>query len=215
MTFKTATLFGALMIGTAATAGEITIYTSYEEDEAAAFLDLARAALPDVEMNMLRLSQGDLAARIIAEKGNPQHDVLWGFAASAIVDPQIEETLEPYAPDGVKAIPAQFRSPDDKWFAVTGYMAAFCVNSCICSSAVRVRPDPTTVSPDRLSITVISSGVSFSRACLASSQAVTFSTSTDFGAATTGMPARASAVSAVLASFSTAWRKTWLPCIRR
>ncbi len=127
--FKTATLIGALMISTAATAGEITIYTSYEEDEAAAFLDLARAALPDVEMNMLRLSQGDLAARIIAEKGNPQHDVLWGFAASAIVDPQIEETLEPYAPDGVKAIPAQFRSPDDKWFAVTGYMAAFCVNN--------------------------------------------------------------------------------------
>lgn len=122
-------LISALMMSTAATAGELTIYTSYEEDEAAAFLDLARKSMPDVEMNMLRLSQGDLVARIIAEKGNPQHDLLWGFAASAIVNPQIEETLEPYAPDGVKAIPAQFRSPEDKWFAVSGYMAAFCVNN--------------------------------------------------------------------------------------
>ena len=129
MKFQTVTLTAALLLSTAAYAGEITIYTSYEEDEAAAFLDLARAALPDVEMNMLRLSTGDLAARIIAEQGNPQHDVIWGFAASTIVNPDIEKTLEAYAPDGVKAIPAQFRSPEDKWFAVTGYMAAFCVNN--------------------------------------------------------------------------------------
>lgn len=129
MKFHAATLTAALLMSTAVSAGQITIYTSYEEDEAAAFLDLARAALPDVEMNMLRLSNGDLAARVIAEQGNPQHDVLWGFAASAIVNPDIEKTLEPYAPDGIKAIPAQFRSPEDKWFAVTGYMAAFCVNN--------------------------------------------------------------------------------------
>ncbi len=129
MKIQLASMMTALLIGTGAHAGEITIYTSYEEDEAAAFLELARDALPDVKMNMLRLSNGDLAARIIAEKGNPQHDVLWGFAASTIVNPQIEETLEPYSPDGIKAIPAQFRSPDDKWFAVTGYMTAFCVNN--------------------------------------------------------------------------------------
>lgn len=118
----------ALMSGTAI-AGDITVYTSYEEDEAAAFLDLARAAMPDVNINMLRLSTGDLAARIIAEKGNPQHDVIWGFAASTIVNPEIKETLEPYAPAGVDKIPAAFRAADDSWFAVTGYMAAFCVNN--------------------------------------------------------------------------------------
>lgn len=129
MKLQSASVIAALLISSAATAGEITIYTSYEEDEAAAFLDLARQTLPDIKMNMLRLSQGDLAARIIAEQGNPRHDVLWGFAASTIVNPDIIKTLEPYAPAGVEAIPAQFRAPDDKWFAVTGYMAAFCVNN--------------------------------------------------------------------------------------
>jgi len=117
------------LIATSAFAGDLTIYTSYEEDEAAAFLDLAKAAMPDVEFNLLRLSTGDLAARMIAEKGNPQHDVIWGFAASTIVNPEIEETLEAYTPAGLEKVPAAFRSADNKWFAVTGYMAAFCVNN--------------------------------------------------------------------------------------
>ncbi|WP_299811714.1 ABC transporter substrate-binding protein [uncultured Roseibium sp.] len=119
----------AALLPTAALAGEITVYTAYEEDEAAAFLELAKQAMPDIEVNMLRLSTGDLAARIIAEKGNPQHDVIWGFAASTIVNPEIADTLEAYAANGVDAIPAAFRDGDNMWFAVTGYMAAFCVNT--------------------------------------------------------------------------------------
>ncbi len=117
------------LLASPALAGELTIYTSYEEDEAAAFLDLAKTAMPDVTFNMLRLSTGDLAARIIAEKGNPQHDVIWGFAASTIVNPEIAETLEAYKPAGVEKIPSDFRAADDSWFAVTGYMAVFCVNN--------------------------------------------------------------------------------------
>lgn len=119
----------AALLPTAALAGEITVYTAYEEDEAAAFLDLAKQAMPDIEVNMLRLSTGDLAARIIAEKGNPQHDVIWGFAASTIVNPEIADTLEAYTATGVDTIPAAFRDGDNMWFAVTGYMAAFCVNT--------------------------------------------------------------------------------------
>lgn len=110
-------------------AGDITVYTAYEEDEAAAFLELAKTAMPDINVNMLRLSTGDLAARIIAEKANPQHDVIWGFAASTIVNPEIADTLEAYAPAGLEKIPTSFRDGDNKWFAVTGYMAVLCVNT--------------------------------------------------------------------------------------
>lgn len=117
------------LLSSQALAGELTIYTSYEEDEASAFLKLAQEEMPDVSFNMLRLSTGDLAARIIAEKGNPQHDVIWGFAASTIVNPEIAETLEAYKPAGGDKIPADFRAADDSWFAVTGYMAVFCVNN--------------------------------------------------------------------------------------
>jgi iron(III) transport system substrate-binding protein len=119
----------ALWGGAASAAETITVYTSYEEDEAAAFLKLAKADLPDIDVKMLRLSTGDLAARILAEAANPQHDVIWGWAVTNMVDPRILATLEAYTPKGIEKVPAQFRDPAGKWFAVTGYMAAFCVNN--------------------------------------------------------------------------------------
>lgn len=117
-----------LMAGTAF-AETITVYTVYEEDEAAAFLAEAKKALPDIDVNLLRLSNGDLIARIIAEQANPQHDVLWGVAVTSLFNPDIIKTLEPYKPAGIDKVPEQFRDKEDRWFATTGYMAAFCVNN--------------------------------------------------------------------------------------
>ncbi len=110
-------------------ADEITVYTSYEEDEAAAFLAAMQRDLPGLKVNMLRLSTGDLHARMLAEAANPRHDVIWGWAVTNMVDPRILEMLEPYQPKGIERIPARFRDPDGRWFAKTGYMAAFCVNN--------------------------------------------------------------------------------------
>ncbi|HEX5079909.1 MAG TPA: ABC transporter substrate-binding protein [Geminicoccaceae bacterium] len=113
----------------AAQADEITVYTSYEEDELAAFLGAMKEDIPDLQVNVLRLSTGDLAARMLAESANPQHDVIWGWAVTYMVDPRILDMLEPYQPAGIDKVPARFRDPDGRWFAVTGYMAAFCVNN--------------------------------------------------------------------------------------
>lgn len=126
---KTLAACAAILFSGAAYAEKLTVYTVYEEDEAAAFLAEAKKALPDMDIEMLRLSNGDLVARIIAEQANPQHDVLWGVAVTSLFHPDIIKTLEPYKPANIDAIPAQFRDDDDRWFAVTGYMAAFCVNN--------------------------------------------------------------------------------------
>jgi iron(III) transport system substrate-binding protein len=119
----------ALALGTAAQANTITVYTSYEEDEMTAFLGRMRQDLPDLTVNVLRLSTGDLMARILAESGNPQHDVIWGWAVTSMVDPRISAMLEPYQPANIDRVPERFRDPEGRWFAVTGYMAAFCVNN--------------------------------------------------------------------------------------
>lgn len=115
--------------GWAAMAETITVYTSYEEDEAAAFLAAAKKDMPDLDVKMLRLSTGDLAARILAESANPQHDVIWGWAVTNIIDPRILALVEAYQPKGLDKVAERFRDPGKKWFAVTGYMAAFCVNN--------------------------------------------------------------------------------------
>jgi iron(III) transport system substrate-binding protein len=112
-----------------AEAGKITVYTSYEEDELAAFLEAMKQDLPDVDVDVLRLSTGDLMARMLAESSNPKHDVIWGWAATSMVDPRIMAMLEPYSPAEIEKIPARFRDKDGNWFATTGYMGAFCVNN--------------------------------------------------------------------------------------
>ena len=85
--------------------------------------------MPDVELKVLRLSTGDLGARILAEASNPQHDVIWGWAVTNMMDTRILALLEPYKAKGADKIASQYRAADDKWFAATGYMAAFCVNN--------------------------------------------------------------------------------------
>ncbi len=110
-------------------AGEITVYSSLEDDEIADYLKAAKKDLPNTKVNVLRLSTGDLGARILAEKSNPKHDVIWGWAVTNMLNPEIQGMLEPYAAKGSDKLPKQFRADDNKWFAATGYMAAFCVNT--------------------------------------------------------------------------------------
>lgn len=116
-------------LGGAAQAGPITVYTALEEDEIAEYVAAAKKAIPDVELKVLRLSTGDLGARILAEASNPQHDVIWGWAVTNMMDPRVIALLQPYKAKGSEKLDAKYRAADEKWFAATGYMAAFCVNN--------------------------------------------------------------------------------------
>lgn len=129
-----ARLLGAALAATfalspALQAGEITAYTSLEEDDAKVYLDAFAKVAPNIKVNLLRLSTGDLGARILAEKSNPRHDVIWGWAVTQMVDPRIMEMLEPYKPKGIDSVKTEFKDPGNRWFATTGYFAAFCVNT--------------------------------------------------------------------------------------
>lgn len=115
--------------GSLANAGEITVYSSLEDDEIADFLKAAAKDMPDIKVNVLRLSTGDLGARILAEKDNSKHDVIWGWAATNMINPEIMAMLEPYKAKGSDQISDKFKDAGNKWFAATGYMAAFCVNT--------------------------------------------------------------------------------------
>ena len=118
-----------LALSTAAMGGEITAYTSLEEDDAKVYLDAFAKDAPDIKVNMLRLSTGDLGARMLAEKSNPRHDVIWGWAVTQMVDPRILEMTESYKAKGADALNTSFVDPQNRWFATTGYFAAFCVNT--------------------------------------------------------------------------------------
>ena len=119
----------AVVSSSGGAAGEITVYTSLEEDDVRVYLDAFAKAEPNIKVNLLRLSTGDLGARVIAESSNPRNDVIWGLAATQIVQPSILGLLESYEPKGFDKVDTKFKDPDKRWFATTGYFGAFCVNT--------------------------------------------------------------------------------------
>lgn len=112
---------------------KVIIYTAKENDEVAEFIPVAQAALPDLELEVLRLSTGDLTARLLAEKDNPQADLIWGTAATSMMIFQAEGMLEPYAPQGWESVLPQFKDTNNppNWVGVDAYVTAFCVNTAI------------------------------------------------------------------------------------
>ncbi len=111
---------------------KVVIYTAKEPEEIEDYIQgMAEKTLDDIELEVLRLSTGDLTARLLAEKDNPQADVIWGTAATSMIIFKNEGMLEPYAPKGVEDILAQFKDSDDPpyWVGVDAYLTAFCVNT--------------------------------------------------------------------------------------
>lgn len=106
---------------------EVVIYTALEEDETADYLILAEKELPDLDIKWVRYSTGELAAKLIAEKDNPQADLVWGTAVTVLAN--MNDLFEPYKPEGWKALPAEFKDPNGYWTAIDMYVAAFCVNT--------------------------------------------------------------------------------------
>ncbi len=106
---------------------EVVIYTALEEDETADYLALAEKELPGLNIKWVRYSTGELAAKLIAEKDNPQADLVWGTAVTVLAN--MKDLFEPYKAEGWNDIPAEFKDPDGYWTAIDMYVAAFCVNT--------------------------------------------------------------------------------------
>jgi len=129
-------VFLVSMLGACAPKAEIkkvVIYTAKENEEIEEFIPVAQAAMPDLELEVLRLSTGDLTARLLAEKENPQADLIWGTAVTSMIIFKNEGMLEPYAPEGLESIQPQFKDSEDPpyWVGVDAYLTAFCFNTVL------------------------------------------------------------------------------------
>jgi iron(III) transport system substrate-binding protein len=107
----------------------VTVYTSLETDEIVKYLEVARRDMPDLEINVIRLSTGELGARMLAEKANPQADCIWGWAVTNMEQFIPLGMLEPYKAKGVERLDKRFVNPKDYYAGIDMYIAAFCVNT--------------------------------------------------------------------------------------
>ena len=108
---------------------KVTVYTSLETDETVKYLEVARKDLPDLDIDIIRLSTGELGARMLAEKDNPQADCIWGWAVTNMEQFIPAGMVEPYRAKGTEKLDKRFVHPKDFYAGIDMYIAAFCVNT--------------------------------------------------------------------------------------
>jgi iron(III) transport system substrate-binding protein len=132
--FKAAALAGgaAVVLAAQATAQtELTVYTAVEAEDLKRYAEAFNKDNPDIEIKWVRDSTGIVTAKLLAEKNNPQADVIWGLAATSLLLMKGEGMLEPYAPAGLDKLDPKFRDKDEPpyWTGMDAWVAAICFNT--------------------------------------------------------------------------------------
>ncbi|MCL1896066.1 MAG: putative 2-aminoethylphosphonate ABC transporter substrate-binding protein [Clostridiales bacterium] len=111
--------------------GDIVVYTALEDEQVTEYLDVFNSHFPDIKVNIVRDSTGIITAKLLAEKDNPQADLVWGTAASSMMVLDSEDMLEGYAPAGVDRILPQFKSgkSEPTWVGIDAWETAIVVNT--------------------------------------------------------------------------------------
>jgi iron(III) transport system substrate-binding protein len=112
-------------------AEEILVYTALEDDEIPKYLAVFKKQHPDITVKIVRDSTGIITAKLLAEKANPQADVVWGTAATSLMLCKQAGMLEPFAPKGLENVKAFMRDPANPpaWVGIKAWETGFCVNT--------------------------------------------------------------------------------------
>ena len=122
----------SLLVASAAKAEvELTVYTAVEAEDLKRYAETFNQDHPDIKINWVRDSTGIITAKLLAEKNNPQADVVWGLAATSLLLLKTEGMLEPYAPKGVEKLDPKFvdKSNPPAWVGMDAWVASICFNT--------------------------------------------------------------------------------------
>jgi iron(III) transport system substrate-binding protein len=135
---------GGLASGLAtAQKAQLLVYTALETDQLKAYQEGFNKVHPDVEIKWVRDSTGVVTAKLLAEKANPQADVVMGVAASSLVLLDQEGMLQAYAPANLAAIASQYKDGKNPpaWFGMDVWGAAICFNTVEAQKQGLPRPE--------------------------------------------------------------------------
>lgn len=135
-----------VLAAVAGTAGaqktQLLVYTALETDQIKAYQESFNQSYPNIELKFVRDSTGIITAKVLAEKANPQADIVIGVSASSMAVFDNEGMLLPYAPKGLDKILPQYRDKKNPpaWVGMDVYGAAVCFNTV--EAAKRNLPKP-------------------------------------------------------------------------
>jgi iron(III) transport system substrate-binding protein len=110
---------------------QLLVYTALETDQLKAYQEGFNKAHPDIDIKWVRDSTGVITAKLLAEKANPQADVVMGVAASSLALLDKQGMLIPYAPLNLDAIMSQYRDKKNPpaWVGMDVWGATICFNT--------------------------------------------------------------------------------------
>ncbi len=121
-------LFALLPFGVVHSAESVNAYSIWPENWARPMFEEFEKAT-GIHVNFIRFSSGEALARIIAEKGNPRVDVLFGGPVETHIAGIKEGIFEPYKPPSFAALPARFKDPDAYWVGIADDPLCFMSNN--------------------------------------------------------------------------------------
>lgn len=109
---------------------KLLIYTTFEHEQVKEYMDAFHKAYPDIETELIVDSHGIITAKILAQKDNPQADVIFGLSAINMEGLKELHLLSPLDIDTINDFQAAFRDKQDPPFYVglTGVESAIIVN---------------------------------------------------------------------------------------
>ncbi|MCA0242629.1 MAG: ABC transporter substrate-binding protein [Proteobacteria bacterium] len=128
--FLAAAMLGAsLLAAPAAHAAEtVNVYSIWPENWARPMFEEFEKAT-GVKVNFVRFSSGEALARVIAEKGNPKVDVLFGGPVETHAAGIAEGVFEPYKPPSFARLAPRFKQADGQWVAIADDPLVFMTNN--------------------------------------------------------------------------------------
>ncbi|MEB5479214.1 ABC transporter substrate-binding protein [Shouchella clausii] len=107
--------------------GTLTVYVGFQEDHAVAAIDQFTEDT-GIEVNMVRMSAGEILAKVRAERSNPQADIWYGGPADTFVAAQKDGLLTPYKSPEAEVIPAEYKDEEGYWTGVYVGVIGFATN---------------------------------------------------------------------------------------
>ncbi|WP_172295994.1 extracellular solute-binding protein [Pseudoruegeria sp. HB172150] len=104
-----------LAAATTVMAEPLVIYTPQAEDRTAEIEKLAEAEL-GIELEFVNMGGGAVYDRVLAERNNPQADVIFGLIDFLTAGLKREGLLEPYTLEALDGLPDMYKDPDGYFY---------------------------------------------------------------------------------------------------
>lgn len=108
----------------AVAADVLTLYTAFDADQALPYIEAFEASHPEIDVNWVRLSSGEVYTRIQAEAANPQASIWFGGSNTSHIAAAKAGLLEPYKESlAWQYIDPVFKDPNGLWIGLyVGYI---------------------------------------------------------------------------------------------